>query len=199
MRTQSKYKNCIICGEDVRGRYVCRGRCSKCYAYLKRHGIERPTNLSTSRPRPQDRAPCSNCKKAPVLSRGMCRACYAYWWKHRKPRPARRYRDVCWHCKRPLNSETCSMFNGWCNNCYVYKRKYGRDRSKEILQKYAPLGWCDCGQPAVTLLEYESYYIPDQLMEPLRLCIVCAKNERDLDEAEESTTQGQGNNYQGAD
>ena len=74
-------KCCTHCGR--RTARLTRGRCSACYMYQRRQGVERP--LTPTPPRP-----CQTCGlPGPVLRRGWCRTCYQYWYRTGRERPAR--------------------------------------------------------------------------------------------------------------
>ncbi len=140
-----------------------RSRCPGCYRYFNRTGTERPRDLYSRETKiDQTGAPawCDVCGD-PRLHRGQkCCACYRYWIKHGKKRP-RRFWDLemgCRNCGIPLNAlghqpnGRRRQRKGYCTACYYYKNRTGEPRPRE-LWGIGPFGWCECGYPAVALVE----------------------------------------------
>lgn len=159
---------CINCGKVMSQNWA---RCGNCRAYLYRRGVERPKRL-WSRVLSGDRkdAPtwCIVCGHPHTIHRGMCNACYSFWKVHRKKRPRYLWDDdvVCMTCKRPLIPlGTNGRRKGYCDPCYRYMKKHNEPRPRR-LWGIGPLGWCECGQPAVTE------------MSGFTLCQRCADDEK---------------------
>lgn len=72
----------------------------------------------------------------------------------------------CKVCKRPYAKLRC----GKCMACYKYFSIHGRNRPQRLIDRQAPLGWCDCGQPAVESVETE--------LGPFLLCQSCLELEK---------------------
>jgi hypothetical protein len=91
---------------------------------------------------------------------GMCAACYRYWRLYGKKRP--RYlwdSDLrCKNCGIPLSAlgtyksgeKLCRK--GQCITCYNYASRWGKPRPKRLWLD-GPYGFCECGYPAVALVE----------------------------------------------
>jgi hypothetical protein len=54
-------------------------RCAACYAYWKRHGVERP-DLDV----PRYCVVCDRVIRAGTSRRGHCEPCYARWWRRQQ-------------------------------------------------------------------------------------------------------------------
>lgn len=103
---------------------------------------------------------CKNCGRLQVWRCGRCATCDTYWKRNHVERP--RYlwdiEAVCRNCKFPLSALLPKangrrrQCRGFCEACSSYRRKYGRERPQH-LWGIGPLGWCDCGFPAVALFE----------------------------------------------
>jgi hypothetical protein len=146
------------------------GRCMSCYRYYLRHGHDRPPGERIRSPK-QPRPWCSNCKHNLVgTRRSLCDRCYQYKHRTGKNRPWHRWTEKCKVCARPRREDKQDGFvKGRCRICAVYRYKTGRDRSPELVARTAPHGWCDCGQPAVTVLTVDV----QQHQETLPLCAEC--------------------------
>ncbi len=138
------------CGNCGRPGKLTRERCHNCYCYRHKYGVERPQRLISPKSRPKW---CYNCKstKAPFIQ-GMCRACHGY--KKRTGRVRPRYlwdKELgCATCGVPLS--TVERHADKCAACYAYKLRYGIERP-ERLWGIGPAGWCECGFPAVAMVE----------------------------------------------
>lgn len=151
--SQPTTKPCKNCGRPAVSN---RSRCPGCYTYWRTHQAERPGRLY-GRKLPLDRigkpAWCEVCGDTNVLAGGKCSACYKYWLKYKKKRPRHRW-DPEYRCK------TCGIplavldrqANGRCNACYMYRSRHGADRPRELWGD-GPHGFCECGYPAVALVE----------------------------------------------
>lgn len=138
------------------------GRCAICYNYHNRTGRERPAELYL-RPHRQKQAKwCKNCGRMDLRSHSRCNACHQYFKTHGKERPRHLYKvdqeRRCKNCKFPLaalgkkpsgqNRHKC----GLCETCYSYKRRTGKARPRQLWGD-GPYGFCECGYPAVALVE----------------------------------------------
>lgn len=159
--TKQKQAVCKNCG---RKRVASGGRCASCHGYWVSHNhTERPAKLY-DRKLPVDRvgepAWCEVCGAPSIKSSGKCAACYAYWQENRKKRPRRLWDPdaPCKNCGIPLRtlgrrkSGFLRRSGDYCAACVAYKRRTGKPRPRE-LWGIGPLGWCECGYPAVALVE----------------------------------------------
>lgn len=155
---------CGNCGQkpgEKRYRYLC----VACYYYQLRHdGKPRPKKLYLKHKRPRW---CRTCGSIKPIINGYCVACYYYQLRHDgKPRPRHLWDDesVCLTCGKPLH--TTGGIMGYCKKCYGYQAYYpGKPRPRH-LWRIGPLGWCDCGEPAVTEIA------------EMKLCRQCADLEK---------------------
>lgn len=151
---------CKNCGRPAAHK---RSRCSGCYKYWKVHHIERPEHLY-KRVLIGDRGGkpgwCEVCGNTKVHTSGKCITCYDRWVKGR-PRRAKWLWDEDYRCKTcgiPLKSighyknGRRRQVKGYCVACYKYKRRTGQPRPKHLWGD-GPLGFCECGYPAVALVE----------------------------------------------
>lgn len=138
-------------------------RCQACYTYFYRHGVERPMELhrrKTLTDRGGQPAWCEVCGNPNVFMSGKCSACYEYWKTHKKKRPKYMWDEdaKCKNCGYPLkavgveNSGQRRCRKGLCNPCRHYRQKMGKDRPKHLWGD-GPHGFCECGYPAVALVE----------------------------------------------
>ncbi len=103
---------------------------------------------------------CKNCGRMENWRSGLCEACYHYWLRHRMKRPRHLWDDEmgCKNCGVPLKSQ--GLFKGgerrqrkgYCIPCAAYKLRTGKHRPKHLWGD-GPHGWCECGYPAVALVE----------------------------------------------
>lgn len=100
-------------------------RCSRCYTYLRIHGVERPKNIGTPKL-------CSNCHQKPAVNRGRCRTCRSYFQRTGKERPpenikkrAEREAAPRW-CKNCGSPDICCNLR--CDPCEHYLRIHGKER-----------------------------------------------------------------------
>lgn len=155
-----------------RKRLVWRGRCARCVSYYYKNDRTWPPQHAL-RPGPKARIPalCSRCRSEEAEGKsGLCEACYQYQRRTGRGRPRYLWRPACKICGKPAGAR------GWkderCELCRLYRKRYGKDRSAEIVARYAPNGWCECGQPAVT-------DIPGDLGR-IKLCAACAEIEQSM-------------------
>lgn len=139
-------RKCSNCGAFLPMGKVRRGRCMSCAKYFRLNGTERPEYFWSSKF-------CSNCSESLAYARGRCEACNRYFCRHGAERPRHYFKDAtCMNCKKPLLNDRCPT-KGFCENCRQYSRRNnGKNRPKR-LWGVGPHGWCDCGQPAVELIE----------------------------------------------
>ena len=152
-------RNCSNCNVFVAMGNIRRGRCRNCAKYLRLNGVERPRYLWGSKF-------CDNCKSSMRFAKGRCSACYVYHRRHGCERPLYFLKDAkCKNCKKPLLSDRRPS-KGLCENCYQYLQRHdGRSRPQRLWGTGSN-GWCDCGQPAVDLIE------------DIPVCSACLKLER---------------------
>lgn len=140
----------MTCGNCGQSGKLIRQRCHNCYCYRHKYGVERPQRLISPKSRPKW---CYNCKstKAPFIQ-GMCKACHGYKKRTGRTRPRYRWDKElgCATCGVPLS--TVERHADKCAACYAYKLRYGRERPRR-LWGIGPAGWCECGFPAVAVVE----------------------------------------------
>lgn len=171
-------KQCTNCGVVPKGK-VANGLCPACRQYLRRHGrMRRYDKRVIWRGELAPRPLCANCKLSRATAHAsLCNACRQYQYRNGRSRPAHLWREACRVCGRPKNS---GFAKGRCRVCYVYRRKYGRDRKHRIGQLY-PYGWCDCGKPATGIVEVGVSGPNGGLKsERLAMCDECARVEREV-------------------
>lgn len=91
---------------------------------------------------------------------GMCDACYKFFLVHRKKRPRHLWDEdaTCKNCDIPLSalgkysSGQKRHKKGYCDPCYNYQLRHQKPRPKHLWGD-GPHGWCECGYPAVALVE----------------------------------------------
>lgn len=141
-------------------------RCFACWIYHKRNHTERPKHLwfRTLGVHEKDKPRwCRNCTSPNIVSNLRCGACDQYYRIHKKERPRHLWdTDMgCTNCRIPLASLPRRKYGkyprrrqnkGRCQACHSYLRKYGRERPR-YLWGIGPLGWCECGHPAVDLVD----------------------------------------------
>lgn len=163
-------KVCKVCGNLAP--HLTKGRCNTCAMYFYRHGCDRPPDLIRRQRRKPSRQArkgsggfCTNCELELALCRGLCNACYLYRLRHGVDRPDRLWlaEQPCKRCGRPPGD--LRMTDGYCRTCYSYKWKNDKERPLEWIRKAAPLGWCGCGKPALT--------VELVLGQEVGLCAVC--------------------------
>lgn len=157
--THNKGKMCSNCKQAEATKS---GRCTICYNYHNRTGSERPAYMYLKPPRTKQAKWCKNCGRMDLRSHSRCNACHQYFKAHGKERPRHLYKvdqeRRCKNCKIPLatlgkkpsgqNRYKC----GLCETCYSYKRRTGCHRPHHLWGD-GPLGFCECGYPAVALVE----------------------------------------------
>ena len=122
--------------------------------------IGKPVTDIKERHRQIKRGWCSNCGSTDVMTTGMCPQCRRYWLKYGKKRPRHLWDTdaVCRNCKVPLhalgrfNNGSRRQARGLCTPCNEYKQRTGQPRPKHLWGD-GPHGWCECGYPAVALVE----------------------------------------------
>ena len=104
---------------------------------------------------------CKNCGDPRLWCLGRCQNCDRYWRRTGKERPKHlwnRREQVCSNCKFPIAAappfkrgerRQCA---GRCQPCHSYWKKYHKERPKELWGD-GPYGFCECGYPAVALVE----------------------------------------------
>ena len=150
-----------FCTDCKEGKVFAKGLCVQCYQWRYRHNGKK-------RPRYKRATVCSNCGRPELFAKGMCTACYKYKYETGKLRPAHLWQNRwnpqvgevpahtlrrCKICGKPSVTQDGHDMARWrCRACYSYWRKHGKkaDRPAKLWQRWAPHGWCDCGQPAVT-------------------------------------------------
>lgn len=103
---------------------------------------------------------CANCGSTKVMTVGLCSPCRRYWLKHGRKRPKHLWSSdvVCKNCRMPLggvgklNSGARRQRKGRCLPCAEYMKRTGKARPKHLWGD-GPHGWCECGYPAVALVE----------------------------------------------
>lgn len=147
-------RKCKVCGRPAKKN----DRCEACQSYYRRKGVERPPHLYQRMTKAELRALphwCMNCGKTEVSRYGLCTACYVYEKRNGRKRPRYLWDEsaACHTCKRPLPEIGIRRRpKGYCLDCYKYKQRTGKPRPRH-LWGIGPLGWCDCGQPAVVEIE----------------------------------------------
>lgn len=129
-----------------------------------------------------NRGTCSRCKRAGQHCKNMCAACYDYKRRNGHARPREYFAEECLNCKRPLDNIQRRW--GRCKPCYEYRRRTGADRPTHLWQRYAPHGWCLCGNPAeaqpvqMAIGGHWRHGQADEYDEPL--CSTCREAEREM-------------------
>lgn len=159
MTTQTKPgETCIICGASIYRQFHANKRCKRCYQWLSKHGTERPPDV---KPRGQ-RAKVCFCKVCggTHYAKNLCSPCYVYFRKHGRNRPRDMWRTTCKICDRPLSKGLSKVgarrSRGRCQACSTYWHANHKERPPEVCQRYAPLGWCDCGQPGIKEITFKT-------------------------------------------
>lgn len=159
---------CQHCGLDL---VHANDRCETCYAYFRKHGMERPFILieraMERRTRPKW---CVNCGDTRIFRLGRCNACCKYLRLNHKERPKYLWNTdaCCLTCGYPKRAMKCNrqgrkqFIRGRCVTCYDYKRRYSKDRPR-YLWGIGKHGWCECGRPA----NYKK--------DGFNLCTICAE------------------------
>ncbi len=146
----------VFCKDCHEAMAQVKGFCRACYQYRRKNGKRRPAyRLATA---------CMNCG-GPVYAKGLCSPCYRHQKKHGQRRPARLWQRWnpqvstapahtlrrCKICGKPsVTQDSLDFHRGRCETCYGYWLRHHHDRPARLWQRWAPNGWCDCGQPAVT-------------------------------------------------
>jgi hypothetical protein len=160
---------CTNCG---RAPVRASGLCGACHNYRWRTG-----RLSTPQDRhrsPFERATkkCSNCRQAPAIAKhGLCDTCIRYLRRTGKQRRTYRRAERCIVCGMPRNRK---FARDRCTTCYNYRRRTGQERPRELFSHLYPLGWCECGLPAATVLTLSVSHGHDAFP----LCKECAQLEQ---------------------
>lgn len=164
--TSKSIRECITCRQV---KFVeNQGRCAACHKYLRKYGRERPiTAIHAAAERSKRAKWCTVCGHPKTHCRERCAACYRYWMKSgfKRDRPRHMWdKDAtCRTCGRPLWVKPGS--NGRCLACYKFFNRTHRDRPRH-LWGIGPVGWCECGEPAITIRE------------KMTLCAGCANDFR---------------------
>ena len=122
---------------------------------------------------------CSHCNEKFVVSGQICDTCRSYKQKSGRDRPSYRFSknmQKCITCERP-----CVPIKGECKTCLQYRYRHKKKRSRHLIDKHAPLGWCDCGEKAWTAKRVDSVHKAiggDSYL--MRLCETCAKSAQEL-------------------
>jgi len=163
---------CSHCRRDTNTDRLRVGRCMSCYRYWRKHGVDRPPEQMIRSPKQHPRF-CANCAERFAINRtGLCSACYQYRLLRGRNRPRYLWLESCRICARPRSDDRRDAFaKGRCPICASYYNRYGKERTPEMVARIAPLGWCDCGQPAAQIL---SVTIGQRQDRNLPLCPTCA-------------------------
>ena len=135
-------------------KYTKSALCSTCGKYEQRHGKPRPQSLITPPCKPQT---CKVCGSGKVFSWGMCQTCDGYKRRTGKNRPRALFADdpICKNCKRPLRhlpNRQRQHRRMLCTACADYERCNHKPRPQH-LWGVGPHGWCECGWPAIEMIE----------------------------------------------
>lgn len=152
---------CHNCGREKAGQRT--GICRACYKYKNRLGVDRPEYLWSG-------SYCRHCNQRKIYSFGLCRNCYEYQRSHGCPRPRHLWAEHCLQCGLPAASGV-KLTKGECPACYSYRLRTGKPRDKQLCHDHAPLGWCECGQKAVTVAQVQA----GAYTETFALCESCAR------------------------
>jgi hypothetical protein len=162
-----RLKVCQNCGRAQEAAKIVRRLCPACYQFERRTGRPRTPDVRRHPPRP-----CVNCKLTRGWGRhGLCRACYQWRQDHGTKRPRDQWATECVVCGMPKKP---GFTRGRCATCYNYRRRVGRDRPPERVRALYPLGWCECGLPAATVLTLSVSHSSDAFP----LCKECAQLEQ---------------------
>lgn len=152
----------LTCSNCQRAAAKKMGRCDSCYQYYHRTGVERPATAYLRPRRGTQIKWCKNCGRMDVVAHNRCNACDNYYRVHKKERPRHLYKvdheHRCKNCGIPLaaqgkrRSSRNRFSRGFCETCHSYKRRTGKARPKHLWGD-GPFGWCDCGYPAMALVE----------------------------------------------
>ena len=87
---RGKNSPCQNCGHK---QSHARHRCARCYAYLRRYGVERPPHLLLrDKLASQPKSGCLNCGSPESHAHQRCRYCYNYLKRQRTERPLKKVR-----------------------------------------------------------------------------------------------------------
>ncbi len=151
-RPEYKWRKAKTCTRCKEAKVYAKGLCIACYQYKRANGRNRPRYRWAEQ--------CANCGRGGVaLIKGRCRACQQYYRRHGSERPAHMWQR--WNpLALPKQAGTCHcvvcgkpqamLTHGRCQTCYSYHWRHKQDRAPWMWQRWAPHGWCECGQPAVT-------------------------------------------------
>lgn len=152
------YRWQVVCRDCKERLARTKGLCRRCYQWRWRHNGKR-------QPRYKLATVCSCCGNPALYAKGMCCACYRYQYRFGKPRPAHLWqqrwnpavgsapadRARCLNCGKPSQfADAHDLYRQRCKTCHGYLYRNQRERPPKLWQRWAPHGWCDCGQPAVT-------------------------------------------------
>lgn len=154
---QRKWSRGALCDNCKRAPIHGKGRCAACYRHWKKYGTERKSRRTRT---PQQMKWCKRCGRLQVYAFNRCVTCYRYRRIHGKDRPKYLFDDEqrCQNCSIPLRTlisasgKRTTSIKGICEACYNYKRRFGIERPQRLWGA-GPEGWCDCGYPAVALVE----------------------------------------------
>lgn len=95
---------------------------------------------------------CTVCGAEGIYAQERCRACYFYHRRNGTDRPRHLWdkEHTCHNCGRPPRGSR--QVRGLCINCYIYESKTGKPRPQH-LWGIGEHGWCDCGWPAITVVD----------------------------------------------
>ncbi len=160
---------CCNCSRPRRQDRFRQGRCMSGYRYWRKHGMDRPENERIRSP--YEPVPlCWNCQLDFAAGhRTLCSACKQYLQLNGRRRPRYLFTNSCKVCNKPKEP---GFAKGFCQICYNYRRKYGKNRSRELIVAHIPLGWCDCGEKAIQIIQVEG-------LGALKLCETCYAMEQD--------------------
>lgn len=121
-------------------------RCSTCYTYLRRRGIDRPKRLI------KKVEACQDCREGVAFAKGRCRTCYGYFLTNGKTRPSHLRRKSTMDCRNPNCRKPLRLcvrsFRGYCVTCYDYRRQNnGGDRPARHARLELEPGYRYCENP----------------------------------------------------
>lgn len=122
------------------------GRCSACYNYWWRNGIQRPQWLI------KRIEACTDCREGIAYCKGRCRTCYNYFAANGKKRPSHLRRKEIMDCRNPACQKPLRLCkhscNGYCPHCHDYRRKNDdADRPARYARFELEPGYMYCENP----------------------------------------------------
>ncbi len=122
------------------------GRCSTCYSYFNRTGIDRPEHLIDGY-----KPFCIDCKENPAYCLGRCWACYCYRLRRGKKRPVQLRKKHSLNCANPNCRKPLRLCKHptlrRCDNCSKYYIRTGRERSARLARFECEEGYILCINP----------------------------------------------------